>query len=148
MSTTRLQRVIEAQELADVGIIKDSEMYLHYLCTGELLPERKRLRWWQRWWGFMLGLACVAVAAVLLSGCGGEVALAPAQLAPETHVPVQLVISHSDTSFAKEYCTRRGLTWSRLELSEDGSQVGVVCESEAVVRAQIAAKWEQVRRGR
>lgn len=81
-------------------------------------------------------LGAVAVAAVSICRPPSTAPALPPPLATS-----HLEITPSDAAFAREVCKRRGLMWSRLELSLDNSKVNVICESSEVVRAQITARY-------
>lgn len=52
-----------------------------------------------------------------------------------------LQVTAADVGFAKEVCRHKHLSWSQIELAEDGAHVNITCESSEVVAAQIRAKW-------
>ena len=51
--------------------------------------------------------------------------------------PQTITVTPGDTAAAKETCRHRHLGWSRLEVSVDGTRLGIVCESEDIVRQQV-----------
>lgn len=54
-----------------------------------------------------------------------------------------LIVTHADAAFARDFCRSKHLAWSRMEVSTDGSTVGIHCESTEVIEAQVQAHWAQ-----
>lgn len=52
-----------------------------------------------------------------------------------------LQVTAADIGFAKEVCHHKHLSWSSIELAEDGTHVNVLCMSSEVVAAQTRARW-------
>ena len=89
-------------------------------------------------WGSLIG---IGVAGGIVIGTAKESFASSSS--PSS--PTALILAPADVAFAKEHCRRRGLSWSRFELALDGTHVDVYCASEEIVRAQLEARWREIR---
>ena len=77
--------------------------------------------------GLLLG---ILVGGFVLAGALAAPGNSPA-------IPATVTVTPGDTAAAKETCRRRHLSWSRLEVNVDSTKLGIVCESEDIVRQQV-----------
>lgn len=91
--------------------------------------------------GALFGAAIALLAVVLLLE---QPPAAAEGLACNLPTAPALTVYAADIGAAKETCHRHHLSWTRLELSNDGSHLSIYCESEEIARQQILMRSREL----